>query len=212
MAGKINPMRDSLIKLVQRDTSNYRFEKYLLTNNILRLQRYLENLDSVINGFIRIKVKYNFTNMNKWSKYSQYYPHLTLFKSLTETTLDLCIDYEGGVGPRDTELSPFIEDPMIYSEPDFMEEEDECYFVDADEKIHKKLFFTVLSHAWVISKGQECGLVVKTLENNSAHCFYLNDLRWNETSKFQNFKDRTQPIRNLYSDSISIEDIYKLAG
>jgi len=205
-------MKDELIYFIKRDTSEHRYGEHLLINNLKRLEKYCEYFEKLVNKFIKIKKKYNYTNMNKWTEYPEYFPHLTLFKSMTEMTLILCVDYEGGISPNDKELSPLIEDPMIYEQPDFETEQDEYLYVDINYEIHNKMFFTILSQAWLESNGHECGLVVKTLENNSTQSFYLNDLKWGGSSKFENFNDRTKPVKNEYNDSIKLDEIYNLVG
>jgi hypothetical protein len=205
-------MREELLNLIKRETSNLKFGEYLLDNNLKRIDRYLENYEILINNLKRLKTKYNYKNINEWSEYPEDCPHLTLFKSMTETTLTLCIDYEGGISPSDKELSPLIEDAMIYIEPEFEKKEDEYYYVDMNDQIHNQIFLTILSNAWIKSKGHECGLVVKTLENNSVESFYLNDLKWNQLSKFQHFYDKSKPVKNLYKDSIDINEIYRLVS
>ncbi len=203
-------MREKLSELLKVETSNLKFGAYLLDNNLQRMDSYLNNFDSLQSKIIQLKEKYHYQNRNEWSEYPEDCPHLVLFKSMTESTLSLCIDYEGGISPTDQALSPLIEDPMVYIEPEFAEEHEEYDYVDQNDEIHNKVLLTVLSTAWITAKGHECGLVVKTLENNSTQSFFLNDLKWNDFSKFQHFYDKSKPVRNLYKDTLDTEEIYRL--
>lgn len=116
--------------------------------------------------FLSFLEKYNFDTIKDFSEYPEY-PEVTLFKGVSDWTLCPVIDYEGGVTDMDQEIGLIFTDPEIY--PDNEE------LFDTGYELKEKIILTWLCNIWFNIKGASFGIVVKTLENNSASSFYFND-------------------------------------
>ncbi len=201
-------MKNEILDLIKKELIGKPYSESLFENNKQKADYYFGEFDQVVERFIKMKQKYHFKNISSWTEDPEAYPQLSLFKSMFETSLYLCIDYEGGISESDKELSPFVKDPDIYILPAFENPDDEYDFVNNNNFIHTKLFFTFLTLAWIKANGEECGLVVKILENNSSKAFFLNDLKWDEDSIFQFHSDQSKRVTNQYKSSIKIEQIF----
>ena len=144
--------------------------------------------------------KYNFDSMPLFSEYAEY-PAVTLFKGIDEWTLYPVIDYEGGVTGTDQEIGVIFTDPGIYPEKDMLDE--------LGWELREKIILTWISKLWFDIKGYECGLVVKTLENNSSASFFLNDLAWQDFSSISRYNDKSKRLSPCLNTTPDILTIYQ---
>lgn len=150
--------------------------------------------------FLSLLKKYNFDTINEFSEYPQY-PSVTLFKGVDDWTLCPVIDYEGGVTDMDQKIGFIFTDPEIYPDNDDL--------FEIGYELKEKIILTWLSKIWFNIKGDSFGIVVKTLENNSASGFYFNDLAWDNLSDFRNYNNKEKRIESFFTSPLDWLSIYQ---
>jgi hypothetical protein len=151
-------------------------------------------------SFKRLLGKYNFDTIPQFSEYPEY-PAVTLFKGVDSWSLYPVIDYEGGISAIDQEISVIFTDPEIY--PD----EDELPAFSWE--LRQAIIVTWLSLIWLKIKGNSYGIVVKTLENNSASSFYFNDLAWDNLSAVRHYNNKSERLIIPFPENLDVLSVFQ---
>ncbi len=195
-------MKKQLLEIIKSKYQNLIDLKELISFLEEFIDGLVEQHKSTKNKFKILLKKYNFQTIPDFSEYPEY-PYVTLFKGVDSWTLSPVIDYEGGVGDMDEEIGIVFNDPELY--PNFDNEELENLILS----LKTQIILTWLSSIWFEIDGPSYGIVVKTLENNSASGFIFNDLAWGDLSIFNHFNDKSKPVDRFFKTKLKILDIYQ---
>ena len=204
-------MKKELLKILNSELKDsiVKDDVIKLAENLINF--YASNETDSKAKFKRTLEKYNFESISVFSEYAEY-PQVTLFHGSGGFEFWPVIDYEGGVTNRDESIGAIVKEPA-YDNPDYWLNDRDYEDLIKDEviewnwEIHRRVVFVWLSTIWQEIKGYECGIVVKTLENNSGKQFIFNDFEWDNLSKYANHNDKSVRLKRHYTKDLSVEEI-----